>query len=380
MISRFIMADLAVNSTSALLTCNIFSYCGNIPVCAQEIDGAWPKWLSTVVSAFATAVVATIVVAAVAPAAVCAASFALTYYGVSAATAMSVASFGVAAAGTFAVSGYYSDAIEAVTETNPIRDVVLDGDSYAYESYRMVTDIAGAGIILAATYSPGVCFVAGTLVQTQEGAIPIEEIQLKQLVWAMDPDTGERALKEVVHIFVNKTSELIHVQIGNEVISCTYGHPFYVCDKGWIPAKSLNAGDRLFLLNGDIVQVEAIDFELLDFPVTVFNFEVEDFHSYFVGHASVLVHNTCYTYGTRREAFRESKRKNGIPMSAPFTVGPNYNKHGSVMPGRQYIFRIGPNIYKIIREDSLGHKFADGYYIAPHFNDSSGNHYIWQRR
>ena len=39
--------------------------------------------------------------------------------------------------------------------------------------------------------------------------------------------------------------------------------------------------------------VEAIEHELLESPITVYNFEVEDFHTYHVGSASVLVHNKC---------------------------------------------------------------------------------------
>mgnify|MGYP002168483425 FL=1 len=41
--------------------------------------------------------------------------------------------------------------------------------------------------------------------------------------------------------------------------------------------------------------VEAVEHELLESPITVYNFEVEDFHTYHVGSASVLVHNKCST-------------------------------------------------------------------------------------
>ena len=39
--------------------------------------------------------------------------------------------------------------------------------------------------------------------------------------------------------------------------------------------------------------VEAIEHEPLESPITVYNFEVEDFHTYHVDSASVLVHNKC---------------------------------------------------------------------------------------
>ena len=47
------------------------------------------------------------------------------------------------------------------------------------------------------------------------------------------------------------------------------------------------------LLNGEYVIVEQVQHELLESPVTVYNFEVEGFHTYFVSETSVLVHNDC---------------------------------------------------------------------------------------
>ena len=45
--------------------------------------------------------------------------------------------------------------------------------------------------------------------------------------------------------------------------------------------------------NGTKGTVEDISNEGLEEPVTVYNFEVKDFHTYFVGESGVLVHNTC---------------------------------------------------------------------------------------
>jgi len=62
---------------------------------------------------------------------------------------------------------------------------------------------------------------------------------------------------------------------------------------GWTSAIKLRAGDVLVLSNGEYVVVEAVQHEILESPVKVYNFEVEDFHTYFVGESSALVHNTC---------------------------------------------------------------------------------------
>lgn len=53
----------------------------------------------------------------------------------------------------------------------------------------------------------------------------------------------------------------------------------------------------LVLSNGEFVVVEWIQHEILESPVKVYNFEVEDFHIYFVGESAVLVHNDCPNNG-----------------------------------------------------------------------------------
>ena len=63
-------------------------------------------------------------------------------------------------------------------------------------------------------------------------------------------------------------------------------------------AISLRAGDILVLSNGEYVIVEQIQHELLESPIKVYNFEVEDYHTYYVSANAdsdefVLVHSRC---------------------------------------------------------------------------------------
>ena len=85
----------------------------------------------------------------------------------------------------------------------------------------------------------------------------------------------------------------MHLQYDGTTVTTTPTHPFYQPQKGWIDAIDLRAGDILVKSNGEYVVVEAIEHELLESPITVYNFEVEDFHTYYVGDTSVLVHNKC---------------------------------------------------------------------------------------
>jgi len=149
---------------------------------------------------------------------------------------------------------------------------------------------------------------------------PIEEITAGDYVWACNPETGEKGLKKVVQTFENKADELVHVYVNGEEIITTPEHPFYAPSKGWIKAIHLRAGDALILQNDKYVIVEMVQHEILEAPMTVYNFEVEDFHTYYVGESSVLVHNECgpkkqETYETRKQAFNAAKRDLGVPRS-----------------------------------------------------------------
>jgi hypothetical protein len=179
---------------------------------------------------------------------------------------------------------------------------VFNGNTEAYETYRNVTKVvAEVGPAICSVYYAAKggngCFVAGTLVATVVGHIGIENIKEGDWVWATNPETGETALKEVVRLFRNETEEWIHVTVNGEEIICTPEHPFYSPVKGWTNAVDLRAGDILVMLNGEYVVIEQVQHELLESPEATYNFEVEDYHTYYVGSTEVLVHNRCSDLG-----------------------------------------------------------------------------------
>lgn len=49
----------------------------------------------------------------------------------------------------------------------------------------------------------------------------------------------------------------------------------------------------IYKVSKDSSFLEQIQHEILEAPIKVYNFEVADFHTYYVGESSVLVHNTC---------------------------------------------------------------------------------------
>ena len=78
-----------------------------------------------------------------------------------------------------------------------------------------------------------------------------------------------------------------------EVIIASEEHPFWVRQNGWVAARDLLPGDDLCSLSGENVKIINVFVEFLRNPVEVYNFEVEDWHTYFVGKNNVLVHNKC---------------------------------------------------------------------------------------
>lgn len=242
--------------------------------------------------------------------------------------------------------------------------------------------ISGA---ISGTKTSRYCFVAGTAVLTESGLMAIEDIKAGDTVWAALPETGQKELKKVVRTFENETSELVHVKVEGEVISATPSHPFYSPVKGWTNASDLRAGDVLVLQNGNYVIIEEVQHEILESPVKVYNFEVEDFHTYYVGENSVLTHNKCKNskkakkaqkvdngpkyakyYKTRKQAFRAAKRDAGIPRSAqPSKVTGAFERDGKTrLPGRDYYYSG-----KKILNHTAGHTHADtGTKMGRHFN------------
>lgn len=61
----------------------------------------------------------------------------------------------------------------------------------------------------------------------------------------------------------------------------------------WICVNQLQIGDKVLLSNGNCAIIESVEVEKLSEPEITYNFEVADFHTYYVSDSKVLVHNLC---------------------------------------------------------------------------------------
>ena len=67
--------------------------------------------------------------------------------------------------------------------------------------------------------------------------------------------------------------------------------------KGFTNAGELRTGEAVVDSEGGTYAIETIYLEIVESPETVYNFQVEDYHTYHVGNIGVLVHNKDYGDG-----------------------------------------------------------------------------------
>lgn len=138
------------------------------------------------------------------------------------------------------------------------------------------------------------CFVAGTEVLTPNGYQDIVSLQVGDLVWAKDVDSGVSGWKAITHTWVVEDKAIYRVTIETEngkqqTIDATESHPFYVAGKGWVDTVDLVEGDQFEDDKQRALRVVSID--NLNKKDTAYNFTVADYHTYYVTTQNVLVHN-----------------------------------------------------------------------------------------
>lgn len=191
------------------------------------------------------------------------------------------------------------------------------------------------------------CFVAGTLVATAAGLVAIECIRVGDKVIATDPDTMVRAEKQVLETFAHETDEIVHLTINGEVITSTIDHPFFVQDAGFVGAGDLYIGDKLLDAEGNTMLVEDVKTEKLDEPVKVYNFKVDEFHTYYVGNNCIFVHNAdCTIEFNNKQGYDEVEYKqqlsdqqdglNKMTVDEYLERRENFKKYGRDPEGAKY--------------------------------------------
>lgn len=182
---------------------------------------------------------------------------------------------------------------------------VTDATFFCATAFASIFNFAKAGKILSTTSksvtkagndtkigsAAGHCFIAGTLISSETGLIPIESIKLGDTVYAYNEVTEEIEIQKVVRTFIHCENLLLVIKFHDSEIITTKEYPFWTNEKGWILASEIEVGDSVRTRNGKNISVELIEIKILEKPVYVYNIEVENAHTYFVGDNEILVHN-----------------------------------------------------------------------------------------
>ncbi|WP_329127177.1 polymorphic toxin-type HINT domain-containing protein [Streptomyces sp. NBC_01465] len=185
--------------------------------------------------------------------------------------------------------------------------------------------------------SRGVCtpnsFTGDTPVVMADGTRrPIKDIKVGDRVLATDPETGETGAHNISTLIRGTgDKQLVDITIDTDgpagsktgLLTATDGHPFWVPElHQWVPASQLTPGQWLQTSSGTWVQVEHTTHRRES--TRVYNFTVDDLHTYFVGagNRDVLVHNKTCLLGTsvdinrylERNHYRGGFYKLNVPM------------------------------------------------------------------
>jgi Pretoxin HINT domain len=229
------------------------------------------------------------------------------------------------------------------------------------------------------------CFPRGTIVHTDRGSVPIEQIKVGDLVLSQPEMTGAIGYKPVLRTFCHQDETIVAVSYvvdgegGNSyMLYPTRSHPFWVLNEGWRRADVLGSGVHLLLADGRAAVVLSCvpvyrtseqsvgwyqkseyndhvgfqrnfgdgpavvraavprddDIHFSDDPqlrLTVYNFEVGDNHTYYVGSAGVWVHNDDCSGNSMRNGARAARFRRecqSLPMR------PNRARHASAIGSR----------------------------------------------
>ncbi len=154
------------------------------------------------------------------------------------------------------------------------------------------------------------CFAAGTSVLSRTGPRAIETLRVGDQVLSRDPASGSVEFRPILAVFHNKPTRTMRVEVGAETILATPIHRFWVAGRGWAMARDLKVGDPVRALGGTAPVASVATDEVRP----VYNLEVADGHSFFVGEGHYLVHDNSLVAPTDRAFDRLGAGKAGLSV------------------------------------------------------------------
>lgn len=183
---------------------------------------------------------------------------------------------------------------EETLKTSEIEDVRQEKQEPKYDQAQEGIDYQGQP-----SSDEHFCFVAGTLVRTDAGHLPIEEVTTEHRVVSCSFSGEQCTFRKVLRTLTSKTAVLIHIGLASgSSIAASPNHPFFVPERGsFVAVEELTSSTMLLNIEGEPVAIQSLETEVLAQPVMVYNLAVEEDHNYYVSSADggspedILVHN-----------------------------------------------------------------------------------------
>lgn len=176
------------------------------------------------------------------------------------------------------------------------------------------------------------CFGPGTIVATIDGPRAIETLRPGDLVLAGD-EAGHREFKPVVTSFITPDKPVIELVVRGEdghaeTLRVTPNHPLWKAGAGWTAAGELLPGDVLHLSDGSR-QARVESSASGTSTTVVYNLEVADYHTYFVGENATWAHNTCGPCDVPRGPGKANTPKSTLPRDEAGNFLPDPKAEGA---------------------------------------------------
>ena len=200
-------------------------------------------------------------------------------------------------------------------------------------------------------------FEAGTMVETIDGPVPIEEIDVGTYVLGYDEETGEIGYYPVTHLISHLDFKVVYLTIDGEVIVTTAEHPFYTAEGEWVDAIDLRVGDEIRTAEWTTGVVSSV-YEVTR-PQPMYNFTVDIAHTYFIGNNQWLVHNCKISMEEALDRASEFFDPNIDIRTVESSTGVQFIQEFIDADGNRITRRVGFDI-----DPNSGHVIANG----PHLN------------
>ena len=142
------------------------------------------------------------------------------------------------------------------------------------------------------------CLVPGTPVHTSSGLVPIEKIQIGDLVLSQDIETAELTLKPVILTTIRPPKSTIKIGTSTGTMEATGGHLWWASGQGWVKTRDLKPGMTLRTVTGTST---IVSLEFNPILQQTHNLVVDGFHTYFVGEERVLSYDNSLAKPTLRQ-------------------------------------------------------------------------------